>query len=699
VRESDYAELRARAVRAPWREIAQEAERYAVEESFDPGASDYQAKARMTDLCGALALAWVLEPRPFLVDKLATTLGDWESFYVPTGATEGTQVRWRQSAMVSSILALDVMHDALPPGELAAIEEMLDGMVRGWWEDRALEGTTSTPGITAVWALYAGDRALLDAARELYFERLYSNMTPGGVYDVGPGYAWVRQSADRISKYALIDLLVLSGEDASLYEDPRLRTLHEWMYRGAYTPFRTNLTFGDTDSTRPLEVLQGYMQPYRAHRFSEQAGRNAAWLLRDVEPKPLLANYVLIDETFLDPEPPTSALWEDTAALWEDGASDESLMGALWSPRSSGSHSHKDVNAVHLCAYGVNVVRNSGYCGRGQGVDGTFDWDWVSSDALSSNTVTIAGVDHASKTGGGVTEGLTTPGFDYAAAGSGPALSNGSHDRSLLLVHGEPDLPGYFVLLDEVHADVPGAIATVALHPDSATQVTRVPRAAYDWTLDGPGAPVLATVFLGTEPLAAEVRDGGFCDFDGEEYVARYLRSDYATDSAGELGVVTIVFPHDAAHPLPALGRLTGGGLYSGARVDYGSATVDRVLESHADAPVDLGTESFWARGLYWRASAAGVQRYFVRGGRLFDDGADPRVGFESDEEVALVVQGTRVHVSSAGATVAFYDPALTGALAGTPFGTVLASAPGRVEIALDPGTHAFDLETGQPLE
>ena len=245
--------------------------------------------------------------------------------------------------------------------------------------------------MVALWALYRGDRALAAEATALFRERLFDELTPGGVFDSGPGYAWARQGGDRISKYALIDVLEFTGRDRTLYADPRLVGLQEWLFRGAYTPARTNLTFGDSDPSRPVEALLGYVQPHRVARFSERAGRNAAWLVRDVEPRPLLSSFALIDDAPLEPLAPTSCVWTDCASFWEDARSADSLMAALWCPRSSGSHSHFDVNAVHLYAYGKNVVRNVGYCGAGAGIDASFDWNWVSATARSSNTVTIDG--------------------------------------------------------------------------------------------------------------------------------------------------------------------------------------------------------------------------------------------------------------------------------------------------------------------
>ncbi len=700
LRGNDLAALRARATRPPWRELADRALTYAEQETFDPFAPEFEAKTRLTDLCGALALAWILDPRPAFADKLRATLASWPDFYVASAPSgEGVAVRWRQAAMLSTILALDVMRDALEPAELTAAEDMLGGMVAQWWALRAQDGTTSTPGITVVWALYARDRALTAAAKSLYLERLFGALTPSGVYDSGTGYAWVRLAGDRLGKYAPVDVLVASGEEPDLYADPRLRGLIEWMFAGAYTPLRRNTTFGDTDPSRPLEGLLGYTQPYSAWKYSAQAGRNAAWLVRDVEPRPILANYVLMDESILAPAAPVSGLWGDTASFWEDAAASASLMGALWSPRSKSSHSHADVNAVHLYAYGKNVLRNSGYCGSGVGIDATFDWEWVHSTAASSNTLTIDGVDHVDKLGGGILEGLTARGFDYAAASSGPALPNGAHTRSLVLVHGTPALPGYFVLFDEVAATLPGSEVRIALHPDSNALATISARTQYEATIGPLGSQVFATLFLGTEPARASILDGGLCAFDGNEFVGKCLESAYPSDGSGKENVVTLIVPHDAGHAEPGLERLTLPGSFTGARVLLAPGVDDVVLESSGTTLAVLGPESFRARALHFRRAQAALPHYFARLGRSFDDGSPQRVGFESDAEVSLFVRGTEAWITArTGATVVFHDPLLVGDSFDTPAGTVLSAAPGRIEIALLPGTHALDLASGAVL-
>lgn len=692
---SEVAGLRARANTSPWRELASAARSYAQNQTFDPGASDYQAKTRMTELSGALALAYLLDPQPQYLAKLRTLMTQWPGWYqmtAPSGSV--TQVRWQQSAMVQTILAIDVMHDALGDAERAAMEDAVDDMIRGWWTNLSQDGTASTPGVTAIWALYAGDRSLFEEARDLFLERWFAELTPAGVFDSGPGYAWVRQGADRLSKYALIDVLEHTGEQTGLYADPRVVGLHEWLFGGAFTPRRKNTTFGDSDPTRNLEGLQGFMPVYRAGQVSALAGRNAAWLMQGQEPRPLLANYVLMNDTLLDPEPPRSALYGDNASFWEPGGAVDSLMGSLWSPRSIGGHSHKDVNAVHLYAYGENVLRNVGFCGAGNGIDSSFGWDWVSNTAASSNTVSIQGQDHASKIGGGLVEGVLAPGLDYAAATSGSAISGATHVRSLLMVHGESGRPGYFVLLDEVDTQA-GRTVCVDLHPDSSALTTRTAGTEYEASVRQLGSStVTVDLYLATSPASTQVLDGGLCAFDGKDYVGRSLRACHVADGSGRMHAVTLVVPSDASHARPTLSRLSAGGA-TGARVDYPGGVSDVVAESSGASLVAIGTPAFRGLATHVRTVGGTVERYFVRQGRVFDDGAVERVGFESDRDLSLVVAGTEAWVNSDGATVDFFDPALTGRTWTSAAGQAISGGAGWVRVRLNTGRHGFDLATG----
>jgi len=344
------------------------------------------------------------------------------------------------------------------------------------------------------------------------------------------------------------------------------------------------------------------------------------------------------------------------------------------------------------------VLRNSGYCGAGEGVDGTFDWDWVNDTARSSNTVTVDGVDHGRKSGAGVLEALVGGGLDYAASGSGGALPNGTHERSLLMVHGTAGIPGYFALVDEVQAG-PGESMRVYLHPDSSTVVTRAAGTEYEWPVQNSGtaSPVNLSVFLATPPVLAQLADGGFCAFDGEEYVASYLEAGHTAGSDGEARAVTLLVPFDSDHARPALARLSAAPA-TGARVGLAGGAADVIAESSGADVVVVGPEAFRGRAVYYRVTGGALARYFVRRGRVFDDGRTTRTGFDADTDVSVSVRGTQARITSAGANVTFFDPALTGRTYSTGAATVLGAGAGFVRVRVAPGTHAFDLASGAPL-
>jgi len=696
VREPDYAALRARTATSPWKELAAEAVRFAEEEEFDPSSSEFTSFRRMMELCGALAIAHIVAPDPVLATKLEATLAAWEGWYLRT-APDGLSVRWQQAAMVQSILALDVLGSELEPGRRAELETMLDGMLRGWWAERAQDGTTSTPGVVALWGLYRGDLALAAPAIALFRERLFGELTPAGVFDTGSGYAWVRQGGDRIGKYALIDVLEFTGRDGTLYEDERLVTLHEWMYAAAFTPARRNWTFGDSDPTRPVEALLGYLQPYRAGRFSTRAGRNAAWLVRDVEPRPLVSTFLLLDDTILAPQAPTSSLWPDAAVLHGDVEDFEALSGAVWSSRSTGSHGHHDANAVHLFGRGRNLLVNSGYCGSGEGVNATFDWDWIHATAESNNTVTLGDAEHAGPEAGGVLEGLLGGTLELATADAGPALTGGAHRRTLLLVKDDAEQPGYFALLDEISSSAPNVAARVFLHPDSAALATQVAGESYRATLDRGSAPdVTLWLHLARPPLTADLRDGGRCAFDGGEYVGRYLAAGYTTATERAVRVLTLLVPETDALPAADFTRLSGPG-FTGAEL-VGPSTQDVLAESDGAGVVALGAHSFQGRACWSRTRGGRVTGYLVLRGRSFDAGAAPAVGLTSSAELTALVEGSVLRVNSGGATVTLHEPALTGVSFTNEAASVLAAAPGSVTLVLSPGSFALDLASGTLL-
>ncbi len=90
-----------------------------------------------------------------------------------------------------------------------------------------------------------------------------------------------------------------------------------------------------------------------------------------------------------------------------------------------------------------------------------------------NNTLTINGDNHDSRLGGGITEGFTSAGLDYAVGSDGPSLAFGTHNRNLILVHANNGVKGYFVTYDEVSTTAGNKVHNY-LHPANQTSVQEV---------------------------------------------------------------------------------------------------------------------------------------------------------------------------------------------------------------------------------
>ena len=91
--------------------------------------------------------------------------------------------------------------------------------------------------------------------------------------------------------------------------------------------------------------------------------------------------------------------------------------------------------------------------------------------AQLNNTLTINGENHDSRLGGGITEGFTGNGLDFACGNSGPAFRSENHNRNLIFIHGTNNTNGYFLILDEVEADA-GVELKNYLHPANQTNIS-----------------------------------------------------------------------------------------------------------------------------------------------------------------------------------------------------------------------------------
>lgn len=685
VRATDYPSLQERASRSPWKEMKAQAIAAANALVYDTRLDYVGRSARMQNIVGSAALAYILDPlnRPTYKHKIYASLLFWDDLYDELYGWNWTNYTRPASAFFVSVLALDIIYNDLTDTERATIEAKLDRVSEWYRTTTETHYWQPTPhAVQGIWALYRNDRSRIDAIKSGYRTEFRNFFTPSGVFYEGPGYAVARLSGtDRVQKWAFMDVLEFTGEDNTYYSDPLIRLGYEWMYRAAPTPTHRINVFADSVENRVNVALSPAV--LRSYRFSPQAAANAAWWSEGAPINEYLLSYLLADRPLSASVKPLSNVWTDNAAFWENHPSDKSLMGTLWNPTREGDHSHRDVNAIHLTAYGEALLSNTGWA-----LNGAFGSPapYFKENAEASNVLLIGGVNHVGKVGAGIREGFTAPLLDYASGDAGGALGNGTHVRNFIFVHPQEGKNGYFVLFDEAVRSASGTATTadVVLHPPSTTYRTVSANREYQWKVRRLGTgDVVLSIFLGTPPKTVAIRDGPLSLSPGG--IFKYLFSAYPLDVAGRKHIVTVLFPHDGNHVKARMKRVSGAG-YTGASVDLGGRVLDVALESAGTRTITRGRVSF--RGLATLYRQGGTPFYFVRKGRSFNDGLRSRRGFKSGADVSIYLKVMSGKIVSPGTDVTFYHPGITGVrLAGNSV-PKLASGSGWVRVIVPDGTH-----------
>lgn len=719
VKRSMYTELRGRAGQPPWAGMQASAIADCNALSYDPALTVEERAWRMRDITSACGLASILDPAngARYRGKLLATYPYWDDLYKTLDPLKWVGVVPQGAAFFNSLLSLDIIHDDLSADELAQAESKHAQVGEWFWTPgRTIRSEQSFYATQGIWALYQGDRGRIDSAKKNYRRVVFEYITPDGIYTNSVTYAQHRFSAIRDAKAYFMDVLEFTGEDKGYYTNPRLKRFFEWDLGQALTPFKKLYTIGDT--CEDYAPAQNEAASYRAHRFSAVAAGYAAWLNQGLTPQGRLITYLLHDQPLPAARPPESGLDFNAGAwLYEPGAAPDSLSAALWNPidparvsqssdQYSGapawSHPHKDVNAVHLAAYGEHVLRNSGYAGSGKDAGGS-SWTYIHSKAESSNTVMIDGVDHNGdgndgydlRVGGGLSEGLLSPALDYASGNSGPALPNGTHQRNLVFVHAQDGLPGYFVLFDEVQAAGAATTANVILHPNANNVTTRTAGQEYQFRV-GPypysSNEVYLTIFQGTPPGPVTIKDGGLASWDSS-FAGKYLYSNYPLNSNGAARIVTVLFPHDRGHPRASMSRVAGSG-FTGASVGLDAANRDVALEANGSTLVTYGGASFKGRASLYRLKNERVDFYFVRQGVSFSAGQDLRQGFEAGAAISLVVKNKSGALVSPGTGVKVYYPQISGVRLNGAAVSLSGAGAGWVSFNAPAGRHTLEIES-----
>jgi hypothetical protein len=728
VARDDYPALRERQAREPWASWADRAE---AQLGADLGGERVRERCEsIVAVASGAALCHVLD-RGDPAERVRAVLravAHYDEHVTPDLGSPDYDNQWHvvvppSGALFSLVVALDAVGPAAEADERVAAEERLARAADWFYDEQDGPWKAARYGAYGVWAAYERDGERVAEAAERAMDA-FGTEWPDGVYREGCEYANNRFAGRgvRTAKVHFPDVLA-NATELDFYGDKAVREDFAWLFGYSLSPVtfeggRDVYTFGDSGPAHTATARSSCA--YRARKFGGRVENNAAWAITGpFEGRHVFETYVLTDRVPADPDPPVSRVFPGGGAwLLADSADPEAPAGVLWNPTDASGHSHPDVNAVHLCAHGEHVLRNSGYNGWGNG-HGGFDWTYVHDRAVANNVVlTDYPFDapdrdppeggHVRRRGAGVTEGIVGgPGpIEYACGDAGEALPDAGHRRSLVAVHprgGDADgggvedgdgIGGYWVLFDEVAAPDAATVHT-ALHPATVSDPEAVePGREFRAPVDA--APrtdraVSLTLRYGAAPDAVDVREGLLADWD-RSAVGRYLYATY--EAADERRLSTVLYPHVGASP--DFDSLAGEG-YAGTRIDGGTA-VDRAVALTGGDLVEVAGARIAGRAALFRETGNGsgggegeaATPWFLRRGTRFERGAR---GLRADAPVSAAFDGgVGTVVTRRPTAVTLRDPdAEAVRLDGDPVDA--AATDGGLQVTIPAGRHWIALE------
>jgi len=668
VQKDQYETLREKSSTEPWKSIKDDALERALQGS-KTSAYDLQY------YIGATALAYILDVenaqihahrvRDAIVDQYSKLElydgGDWSGVVPPMGS------------FFVAILALDIVYDALSIEDIQACEDVIKNQIfkinrEGSWAD-VRRGTHGT------WDIYKGDRTTPD---DDYYEGIMHQITEDGVSPVTNHYAWERVGGgnSRISKSGYMDVLEFTGIDQRYYNNERLQKFQRWLFGSSVNCTKEMAIFGDM---LPTQGISNDMLHRRVVNFDMEAAGYAAWFHEGTPAIGNILTYILPKSALPEPVVPSSKLYENGGAFFREKEDDPNgLHAVLYNIKSQDEwHTHNEVNGLALSGLGNRLLVNGGRLGEPVRA------------AYLNNTLTINGENHNSRLGGGIVEGFTSEGLDYASGYSGPALTDANHFRNLVLVHGTENTHGYFIISDEVEADA-GAEVKNYLHPANQTTISTISaNTEYEAVIDHQptitGAKLI--IFYGTTPThvniekvqsAVQDRYPGYPEHNRLETV-------YETNTDGKINLVTVLFPHGENYAKPLFTRIAESG-FSGSLINHGSSTIDILLESSGAMEYGYENISFHGKSIIVRTRNMLNTFYFVRHGLKLNHAG---IGFESDKILSIYTRGQEGVVVSDGAAVRLVGPGMN-SIGFNPSVTILGAGDDFIEVQLPAGEVRF---------
>lgn len=674
VKKEQYDDLRQKSASEPWKSMKADAIARS-KATIKWGNSNSQNAYNLQYYVGAAALAYILDEsdaqkhahrvRDAILNHYAKLNiqegGDWGGVVPPMGS------------FFVAILSLDIVYDALSEEEISQCEKVISDQIfkinrTGAWED-VRYGTHGT------WDIYKGDRTEPD---DPYYDGVMFQVTEDGVSPVTTHYAWERVGGgdSRVSKSGYMDVLEFTGIDRRYYNNERLQKFYRWLFGSSINTAKEMAIIGDM---LPTQGIGDYLLHRRVVNFDMEAAAYAAWYNEGAKAKGHIITYIIPKQALPPPKVPESQIYPNGGAFFREKPDDPNGMHAvLYNIKSQDEwHTHNEVNGLALSGYGVRLLVNGGRLGA------------PTRPAFYNNTLIAGGHNHDSRLGGGIIEGFTTNEFDYALGFSGPALRNAKHDRSLILLHAADGAQAYFVLFDEVEADVGEPIKNY-LHPANQTSVAAVVEkqeytAKIDHypTVDG----VSLAFFYATPPQEVVVSKAPsaiperYPDYPDHNR----LQSVYHADENGRKNMITVLFPYKGSRPKGTFSRLEDDDFTGGTIAQQGGIT-DYIFESMGEKLVTHKDLVFQAKAAIFRQMNEQAVFYFVKEGTNFQY---KNVGFEADvpltiyakdNEGALVSPGAKVRLKGAGLDALNFEPSAT----------ILRTGADFVEVELGEGVFYF---------
>ena len=523
--------------------------------------------------------------------------------------------------------------------------------------------------------IYKGDRTSKD---DTYYYALINQITPDGVSPVTNTYAWSRVGGgdSRVSKSGYMDVLEFTGIDKRYYSNERIQKFMRWQFGSSINPAKELAIFGDM---LPTESVGNSMLYRRVVNFDNEAAGYASWFLEGSKPIGHILTYIVPKEKLPPPVLPTSKIYENGGAFFRDPVdTNYGLQGVLYNITSQNEwHTHNEVNGLSLSGLGNRLLVNGGRLGA------------PTRAAKLNNTLTINGENHNSFTGGGITDGFTSEGIDYARGDDRDAIRFTSHHRDLILVHTTSFTPGYFIVNDRIEASNISDKIKIYFHPSSEKEVN-ITEAKREYTapIDHKASIPLtkATFYYLTPPNEVNIEKSISAVQDRYPGYPEHnrLESVYSLENESlNKSISTLIFPNSNLVSKPNFEKIQSDN-FDGIKFSVNSYT-DYIISTKKKS-VEVDTFSASGDFIWCRKKSDNVNSFFVDSGTYFSHN---NFGFESDSPVTIYLKDSKGVIISKGAKIK---------LNGSNFSSisfdstvkVLSQSENYIEVELGSGTFKF---------